>query len=200
MKGLIAVLAVFLVVALALSGCSGDSGQTRDSGETAPLDEESAEAASTRGVSTEDYGREESPAPKVVLETIAYEWRTSPDVGLAVTMEFVNPADTYERARGYVFLVAESSRLGSSSRSIYPWSARLDGDLPEEYTDGTHLLYRDEQTVRCFIPYEFGSGYFDKLRLMLFSEDGNLLLGRTYDLEITGEPRQSKTINPGFDL
>lgn len=200
MRSFVVLVVLCLVPALSLVGCSGGEDETPRARETAPLNEEETAAAQTRGVPTEDYGRDEAPSPKVLLETIEYEWRTSPDKGIAVTMEFINPAETYERAKGYVFLVAQSTLGGGLYESVYPWNAHFEDGLPEDYTDGTHLLYRDSQTVRCFVPYERGDGYFNKLKLFVFSEDGKILTGRDYDLQITGEPGQSRTINPGFDI
>jgi hypothetical protein len=164
------------------------------------LDEETAAAARTRGVVYRDRGDAPEARPQVVLSEMTYEWRTSPDRGLHVTLNFTNPADTYERARGYVFLIAESTRSGSLVQGVYPWNTRMDGNLPEDYTDGTHLLYRESQQVRAFLPYPRSDGHFETLKLYVFHENGKLLTNRTYELDFTGAPGEKRTVNPGFDL
>jgi len=191
--------ATILSLCLLLAACSSNEEQPTETSQAPPLGQEEAAAARTRGVPTTDYGKEEAPSPKVVLESLSYEWQQSPDRGLLVTMEFVTHSDSYERAKGYVFLVAEAAQYGVAP-VVYPWNVRFDGDLPEDYTDGAHLLYRDSQTVRAFLPYGGGDGYFNRLRLYLFTEDGRLRTGRNYDLEITGQQGQGKSIKPGFDI
>ena len=76
----------------------------------------------------------------------------------------------------------------------------MDGNLPEDYTDGAHLLYRDSQQVRAFLPYPRSDGSFETLRLYVFHENGKLLTNRTYELDFTGAPGEKRTVNPGFDL
>ena len=199
MSRLIAVLALVFLVCLVVVGCtSSDEPAVEPAPE--PLDEETAAVAGTRGVAGSGRSDNMEPKPQVVLSEMTYEWRTSPDRGLYVTLDFTNPADTYERARGHVFLIAESTGSGSLIRSVYPWNTSMDGNLPEDHTDGTHLLYRDRQQVRAFIPYPRSSGYFEILRLYVFHENGRLLTNRTYELDFTGAPGETRTVNPGFDL
>ena len=201
MSRFVVALAIALLVCVAFSGCTGsDEPAVRAQPEPEPLDEEVAEAAASRGVAEkvrDDDDDADEATPQVLLTALTYEWRTTPENGLQVTLEFTNPARTYERARGYVFLIAQA---GSQIRSVYPWNTTIVEGLPEDYTDGTHLLYRDRQEVRAIIPYPGSGGYFETLRLLVFHEDGRLLTNRTYDLNITGVSGQSKTINPGFDL
>ena len=201
MSRFVVALAIALLACVVLSGCtSSDEPAVRAQPEPEPLDEEVAEAAASRGVAekVQDGNDDADEAtPQVLLTALTYEWRTTPENGLQVTLEFTNPAGTYERARGYVFLIAQA---GSQIRSVYPWNTTIVEGLPEDYTDGTHLLYRDRQEVRAIIPYPGSGGYFETLRLLVFHENGRLLTNRTYDLNITGVSGQSKTINPGFDL
>jgi hypothetical protein len=199
MSRFLVALTLALLTSLVLSGCTGsDEPAVRAEPEPEPLDEETAEVAASRGVAEKVQDDDANEAiPQVLLTELTYEWRTVPENGLQVTLEFTNPVRTYERARGYVFLIASA---GSRVRSVYPWNTTIVEGLPEDYTDGTHLLYRDRQEVRALIPYPGSSGYFETLRLLVFHENGRLLTNRTYDLNITGVPGESKTINPGFDL
>ena len=199
MNRLIVVLVFVLFGCLILAGCTSSDEPAVES-EQQPLDEEAVAAARTRGVP--DRGRSEDTKlePVVILSEITYEWRTSPDRGLQVTLDFTNPADSYERARGYVFLIAESTSSGSPIKGVYPWNVSMGGDLPEDHTDGAHLLYRDTQQIRAFIPYPRSSGAFESLKLFLYDEGGRLLINRTYELGFTGAPGETRTVNPGFDL
>lgn len=189
--------AMALLLCCALGAC-GRTEEEASRPAPEPLDEHTAAVARSRGVATGQSETRESPSPQMLLSELTYEWRTSPERGLMVSLDFINPADTYERARGYVFLVAESSATGQTG--VYPWNARMAEGLPEDYTEGTHLLYRTTQQVRGFIPYEGSGGPYDKLRLLVFREDGRLLIDKTYALELAGESGESRTINPRFDL
>ncbi|MBN2564984.1 MAG: hypothetical protein JXB46_04670 [Candidatus Eisenbacteria bacterium] len=198
------VLTATLAGILLFSGCSRDDEQTQERArtESVDIDEETAAAASTRAVPQEGYGDESDPLPRVLLSELTYEWRTSPEKGLMVMLEFTNPADTYERARGYVFLIAEYEAYGGSiaERGVYPWNTKMENGLPQDYTEGAHLLYRDEQAVRAFIPYGRSDGYCNRLKLYVYHEDGRLITNRTYDLDITGTPGETGSVKPGFDL
>lgn len=195
------ILSLALVGLVALPGCSQTEQNAPERGRAESVDEETRESAMTRGVPQEGQGDDPEPAPRVVLSELSYEWRTSPERGLMVTLDFTNPADTYERARGYVFLVAEREEYGSVAETgVYPWNTRMTDGLPEDYTEGAHLLYRDEQTVRAFIPYQKADGYYSRLKLYVYHEDGRLMTNRTYDLDITGAPGESGSVRPGFDL
>lgn len=200
MSRLTAVLMFVFLGCLIVAGCTTSSDEPAVKPEPEPLDEETAAAARTRGVVYRDRDEAAEATPQVVLSEMTYEWRTSPDRGLHVTLNFTNPADTYERARGYVFLIAESTRSGSLVQGVYPWNTRMDGNLPEDYTDGTHLLYRESQQVRAFLPYPRSDGHFETLKLYVFHENGKLLTNRTYELDFTGAPGEKRTVNPGFDL
>ncbi len=199
MSRLIVVLAFVFLGCLVVAGCtSSDEPAVEPVPE--PLDEEAVAAAGSRGVLGSERSDDMEPKPQVVLSQMTYEWRTSPDRGLHVTLDFTNPADTYERARGYVFLIAESTGFGSLVRGVYPWNISMEGNLPKDHTDGTHLLYRERQQVRAFIPYPRADGYFEILRLYVFHENGRLLTNRTYELDLTGASGETKKVNPGFDL
>ena len=195
MSKLILVLVCVFLACLVVAGCTS-SDEPAVEPEPEQLDEETAAAARTRGVVGGDRTADTEPTPQVVLSEMTYEWRTSPDRGLHVTLNFTNPADTYERARGYVFLIAESA----TAEGVYPWNAKMDGNLPEDHTDGSHVLYRKTQQLRAFIPYPRSEGHFETLKLYVFHENGRLLTDRTYELDFTGAPGGSETVNPGFDL
>ena len=199
MSKLILVLVFVFLGCLMVAGCTSSD---EPAVEPAPeqLDEETAAAARTRGVVGGNRSADTEPTPQVVLGEMVYEWRTSPDRGLHVTLNFTNPADTYERARGYVFLIAESATSGLPVKGVYPWKTKMDGNLPENHTDGSHLLYRETQQVRAFIPYPRSDGHFETLKLYVFHENGKLLTNRTYELDFTGAPGEKRTVNPGFDL
>jgi hypothetical protein len=161
----LAVVLVFGICSLMLiSGCSSPSEEraaTAARTETEPLDEETAAAARTRGLPGDSEQAADEAKPQVVLSSLTYEWRTAPERGIEATLVFTNPAHTYERARGYVFLVAESVLSGSLITGVYPWNTTIgDEGLPEDYTDGAHLLYRDTQEVRGFIPYSTRTASF----------------------------------------
>jgi len=186
---------MFLAV---LAGCSGGDQETEtdvseggdhagaavtDDGESMP----SAEARS-RGVATSPADENDELQPLVVLDDIVYDWRVSPERSLHVTLGFINPNDTYERARGYVFIIASSRASSGAVYGVYPWNAELDDSgLPVDYMDGTHLLYRRDQDVKASIPYQNVSGYYDVLRIIVYSEEGDVLIDNTIDLEVTGE-------------
>jgi hypothetical protein len=199
MSRLIVVLVFVFLGCLIVAGCTS-SDEPAVKSEPEPLDEKTAAAARTRGVITRDREEAVEAKPQAVLSKMTYEWRTSPERGMHVTLDFTNPADTYERARGYVFLIAEATRSGSLIKGVYPWNTSMDGDLPEDHTDGTHLLYRERQQVRAFLPYPRSDGHFETLRLYVFHENGKLLTNRTYELDFTGAPGEKGTVNPGFDL
>ncbi len=200
MSRLTVVLVLVFLGCLIVAGCTTSSDEPAVKPEPEPLDEKTVAAAETRGVIVRDRDEAAEARPQVILSEMTYEWRTSPDRGVHVTLKFTNPADTYERARGYVFLIAETTRSGSLIKSVYPWSINMDGNLPEDHTDGAHLLYRDRQEVRAFLPYPRSDGYFETLRLLVFHENGKLLTNRTYELNFAGAPGVKRTVNPGFDL
>ncbi len=196
MTRLTVIVALFLLAGVLVFGCSpGDepAGET-EAGETeaagragAEMEDETTDAARSRGVASEEED-DDSLKPRIVVKDLEYEWRKVPEQGLYVRILFENPAETYERARGYVFLVARWSGEEGTDVGVYPWNANLDGDYPDDYEDGTHLLFRDEYEVRAFIPYRKWEGYYDSLRLIVYGEDGLPLIERAYELDITGEP------------
>jgi len=199
-------LAVLLVV---LAGCSGGEQEaTSDvpeggdqSGSAVTDDDRSAPSpgARSRGVATIEADEDDGLQPLVVLQDIVYEWRVSPRRGLHVTLGFINPNDTYERARGYVFIIASSRASSGAVYGVYPWDVELGEDgLAVDYMDGMHLLYRRDQEVRASIPYQNASGYYDVLRILVYSEDGDVLIDNTVDLEVSGEP--TGAVRPPVDL
>ena len=119
------VLVFALIGCLILAGCTA-SEEPAAKPAPEPLDEETTASAVTRGVSPKAHVDDVDEAkPQVVLAELTYEWRTNPERGVQVTMDFTNPVRTYERARGYVFLVAESSMSGSRITGIYPWRTAM---------------------------------------------------------------------------
>ncbi len=191
---------VALAVLLAVfAGCSG--GGQEDASET-PMDDEAlasgaadaeappvSRAAQSRGVAVVEHDEGGKLQPLVVLGEVVYEWRVAPERGLYVTLGFINPNDTYERARGYVFVIASSRASSGVVYGLYPWNAELGDDgLAVDYMEGTHLLYRRDQEVRGFIPYKNASGFYDVLRVLVYSEAGDMLIDNTMSLEVSGEP------------
>ncbi|MBD3368337.1 MAG: hypothetical protein GF405_09250 [Candidatus Eisenbacteria bacterium] len=204
-----AALAAALAAVVALgAGCSGsEAGREQaqaeaDAGERGTGSTDGSvpsEAARSRGLAVRDEADEvEEVKPEIVLQTVVYEWKESPERGLRVVFEFVNPNVTYERARGYAFAVASSTSGGRPG--AYPWDAELVNGEPEDYRDGTRLLYRDDQTVSAFIPYSGGVGYYDRLKVLVYDEDGDLLIGESYELELDGSPSGPKETKPALVL
>ncbi len=199
-------LAVLLAV---LAGCSGGEQETEsdvpeggDQSGSAVADDGRATpspGARSRGVAAIEADEDEGLQPVVVLQDIVYEWRVSPQRGLYVTLGFINPHDTYERARGYVFLIASSRASSGAVYGVYPWGIELGEDgLAADYMDGTHLLYRRDQEIRASIPYENATGYYDVLRILVYAENGDVLIDNTIDLEVSGEP--TGAVRPPVDL
>jgi len=204
--GALVSLAVLLAVA---AGCS--SGGDQESAADVPADETaetSAEGsapstpssgARSRGVATIERNEDDALEPLVVLDSITYEWRVEPERGLSISLGFINPNDTYERARGYVIAIASYRESSGAVYGVYPWDAELTEEgFAEDHTEGSHLLYRRDQLVRGFIPYGNASGYYNVLRVLVYSEDGDVLIDNTLDLEVSGEPTGRMT--PPVDL
>ena len=121
MNRLIVVLVFVLFGCLILAGCTSSDEPAVES-EQQPLDEEAVAAARTRGVP--DRGRSEDTKlePVVILSEITYEWRTSPDRGLQVTLDFTNPADSSTKTATTSASVSTrhpSPPAASSSASTY---------------------------------------------------------------------------------
>jgi hypothetical protein len=205
-KGLVVL--IVCGVCLLSAGCGGseekaETGSTGAEREAAPLDEKTATAARSRGLAVSEREEADEAGARVVMSELTYEWRTAPEKGLSVVMEFRNPVGGNTRARGYVFLTAHSVLSGHSVTGVYPWDAQLREDgVPLDPTDGTHLLFRDRQQVRAFIPYPEADGYYETLRVMVFHEDGRLIIDRPYDLALSGVSGESRSVdvNPDFDL
>jgi hypothetical protein len=189
-RGLLAI-SLLLVAALSLSGCSsgGTEAIPEREEESAPASETEAsvpsQAARSRGIAVEE---EPEYTPEVVLNDLIYEWRLSPRPGLLVTLEFVNPYDLFERARGHVFLIASYSGRPGVNMGTYPSGVELEDGLPASYADGAHILFRKDYTIRASIPYEDREGYYDSLRIVVYSEEGEIKIDQSYKLEVHGEP------------
>ncbi len=176
-----------------LVGCSETREDAPESDRSDAVSEAAAprpvsDAAKARGLSVQREDEEPADGPAVALDGVAYDWRLIPDKGLVVTLEFGNENEVFERARAYVFLVAEYSARRSVNRGVFPLNVEFDGDRPVDYTAGTHILYRKDHTMKCFIPYTYREGYYDSLRVIVYSEEGDVLINRTYHLDVTGEP------------
>jgi hypothetical protein len=205
-----ALLAALVVLLAIFAGCSGgerESGAGNTPGDGTGASSDVADAAPTpssrveqsRGVATVERHDDDGLQPLVVLDEIIYEWRLTPQRGLQVSLGFLNPNDTYERARGYLFAIASSRASSGSVYGVYPWNAKMGSDgLPADYTEGTHLLYRRDQGVRAFIPYENASGFYDVLRVLVYSESGEVLIDNTVSLEVHGEA--TGPLKPPVDL
>lgn len=180
-----------LVVALLSAGCSGERQSAQRQAEEERASESSEEvnvpsqAARNRGVAVEE---EPEYAPEIVLSDLIYEWRQSPEPGLLVTVEFVNPYDVFERARGYVFFVAGYSGRPGVNLGTYPLDVELADGTPADYVDGSHVIYRKDHTITAFIPYRDREGYYDSLRILVYTDEGKLKIDQSYKLEVYGEP------------
>ena len=72
-----------------------------------------------RGVITDTREEDAEPSPEIRLAKLTYEWRVSPKKGLQIRLNFENPHDTYERARGYVVVVAGYTESGGAVTGVY---------------------------------------------------------------------------------
>ncbi|MBD3348521.1 MAG: hypothetical protein GF400_04920 [Candidatus Eisenbacteria bacterium] len=201
-----ALLVAVSVMAVAVFGCAGEAEETSartDSpgGEGAARTTESptaSDAARARGLASQDDEPEEKPV--ITLEGISYEWRQVPDTGIHVTLEFGNQNEVFERARAYVFVTARYSGREASSIRAFPWDTELVDGEPADYSEGRHIIYRKDYTVDCFVPYEDREGYFDRLRVMVYSEEGDLLINQEHELEVTGQPTGKVKVKPTLAL
>lgn len=192
--------AVIVLACLGACSCSrdaseradaSDSGSSAEEGAWGGRDERTAPSVAARSRGVPPHARRgdlDEAAPQIAIRGFDYEWRLEPDKGLQVRIDFVNTRQTYERARGYLFLVATSSTVPGIQPGVYPWDARFQEGYPESHTDGTRLLFRDALEARAFIPFRQGDGYFDRLKILVYHEDGRIAINLDYDLEITGEP------------
>ena len=201
---LIVLLAVVVAVAAGCSGGSEDqtprTGDSADTGDAPGVDQssETSEAARARGLTVEREQPEDKPV--VTLEGMAYEWRAVPDKGLLVSLEMNNANEVFERARAYVFAIVHYSGREASSKRAFPLGVELVDGVPADYTEGTHVLYRKDHTLQCFVPYEDREGYYDRLRVMIYSEEGDLLIDTENQLEVSGEPTGRVKVKPTLAL
>ena len=173
-----------IVLAAALAGCSGggDAKQEGDeSGSTV------SEAAASRGVAGEGGDETSSADPVVVLETVEYEWRTSPERGLEVWLRLSNPGKDTGRAKGYAFAITGSDS-DPAAHGVYPWNATLKDGEPADFERGARLAYWEETDLSFFIPYKERAGCWNTLRLLVYGVDGQVVVSETHELPITGEP------------
>jgi hypothetical protein len=202
LRTILVLLAVTAVTCAAGCSRSNEEAAVPESGEaTMETSEErvTSEAARARGLRVEsDEGEEGSPV--VTLEEVVYEWQVQPSVGLLVSLEFGNDNVVFERARAYVFLTTWYSERASANRGVFPLDAEIGEQDPVDYTSGTHIVYRQDHTMKCFIPYTYREGYYDSLRLLVYSEEGELIIDQGYDLEITGEPSGRVKMKPVLTL
>lgn len=185
-------LVALIAVALVLGGCSAreeevPAAEESDAGSETISERSSSDAARARGLPVIEEGAEDD-RPIVTLEDVKYEWRIEPYKGLYVTVEFGNANEVFERARAYVFVVVHYSARASANRGVFPPGTELDESGPADYTGGTHVLYRKDYTMKCFIPYAYREGYYDSMRIIVYSEGGELLIDQEYDLDVKGEP------------
>lgn len=182
-------LAFVLALCLGLFGCS-KTGQ-KEGTDSRGVDGAS-DAAASRGVAggeAEDAGA----APSIVLEGIVYEWTVSPERGLQVELQFVNPGKDVGRVKGHAFVIAGSSK-DPAVTGVYPWNAKLVDGTPENYSTGGQLGFWDAQKMAVFIPYKERAGCFDTIRILVYDGDGRIVLDETHELPITGEPTRRKKI------
>lgn len=185
-------LALSLLVAASLSlfGCSGDTEDVPERQEESASEPAAEVTAPSRAARSRGIAVEEDPeyGPEIVLSDFTYEWRLLPAPGLLVSVEFVNPNDLFERARGYVFLIAGYSGRPGANPGTYPRDVDLWEGLPANHAEGSHILYRKDYTIRAFIPYTDLEGYYDSLRILVYSEEGEIEIDQSYKLEVYGEP------------
>jgi hypothetical protein len=187
------VLAMAIALSVGLFGCSRTGDQPGERGEGGSQESGASEAAASRGVSTgeaEDNGPGE---PAIVLDGIVYEWVVSPDRGLQIELQFVNPGKDVGRAKGHAFIIAGSSS-DPAVVGVYPWNAKLVNGAPEDFAAGGRLLFWDEQKMAVFVPYKERAGCFDTVRILVYDNEGRVVLDETHELPITGEPTGRKKL------
>jgi hypothetical protein len=185
--------ALVLVLCLGLVGCSRTGDRAGGQKGTASQGDSVSEAASSRGVAGGEAEGAASTEPSIVLDGIEYEWAVSPDRGLQVSLEFVNPGKDVGRAKGYAFVIAGSSK-DPAVIGVYPWNAKVVDGTPESYAAGGRVLFWDEQKMTIFIPYKERAGCFDTMRVLVYDDEGGVILDETHELPITGEPTGRKRI------
>jgi hypothetical protein len=194
---------VILVLAMTvLVGCSKNAeteGEEQREETTEAAAGETSEAARLRGLSVGDTGAGMAVAPEITLKDVVYEWRTTPTKGVYAEVELANPHDTYQRARGYAFIVAGTSSFGEV-RGVYPNDVRFDGEYPEDFSDGRRLLFRKTDELQILIPYAHAEGYYEWLRVLVYDADGRILIDQSYDIEGAGTPTGPKEPGKAFAL
>lgn len=186
-------LAFMLVLCLGLFGCSKTGDRADEQEGTASQASEASEAAASRGVASGNAEDTGSAEPSIVLDGIEYEWVVSPERGLQVALEFVNPGKDVGRAKGHAFVIAGSSK-DPAVTGIYPWNAKLVDGAPEDHATGGQILFWDKQAMAVFVPYKERAGCFDTMRILVYDKEGRIVLDETHELPITGEPTGRKKI------
>ncbi len=203
---IVAFLLVGVLAVLALSGCSrrdesaprAEAGEMESGTTGEPQNSEASRAARARGVPVES--EEEDAGPVVTMEGLTYDWRLEPEKGLLVSIDFGNENEVFERARAYVFVMAWYSAREAASQGTFPWEVDMKNGEPADYTKGTHIVYRKDHTLKCFIPYVDREGYYDSLRVIVYSEEGEVLKDQKYQLDVSGAPTGPVKTKPVLTL
>ncbi len=205
---LVAWLLVAIVAVASLPGCSRTEEEAVPQTESGEVDSgtpsgdsqtgDVSRAARARGVPVESG--EEEGTPVLTFQNLTYDWRVEPEKGLMVTLDFGNENEVFERVRAYVFVSAWYSAREASSLGTFPWGVGLENGEPVDYTKGTHVVYRKDHTMKCFIPYTDREGYYDTLRIIVYSEEGAVLKDQRYQLEVEGVPTGPVKTKPVLTL
>ena len=177
--------ALVMLLALALAGCSGgeENAGTRDEpGAGTQSPDRPTSAARSRGV-RETEQETSTDEPRIVVEKVELSWRTSPERGVQAMIDLVNDTESdIARAKGHVFLIARSS-ANAEKVGVYPWSASLVDGRPRGFRDGARVTFLDRDRVQAFIPYGGGEGYYDTVTLLVYDFDGNLVIEEVHSVE-----------------
>jgi len=179
-----------MLLEVALAGCSGGGDGEQGGGTSGST---ASEAAASRGVAGEGVGETVPAEPTIALDAVEYEWRNSPERGLEVWLHLSNPGKDTGRAKGYAFGIAGSDS-DPSVQGVYPWNATLTDGEPADFERGARLMYWDRTELSFFLPYKERAGCWNTLRLLVYGEDGRVIVNETHELPITGEPTGKQKI------